>query len=111
MMKVGLIRCMQTEDMCPATTCFKVMNTKKLAFAGVDEDIEVIGVNTCGGCPGKKAVTRAAEMVKRGADTIVLASCITKGNPIGFPCPHAEQMKNAIVKKVGDSVKIIDYTH
>lgn len=25
-MKVGLIRCMQTEDMCPATTCFKVMN-------------------------------------------------------------------------------------
>jgi hypothetical protein len=24
---------------------------------------------------------RAAEMVKRGADTIVLASCITKGNP------------------------------
>lgn len=38
-MKVGLIRCMQTEDMCPATTCFKVMNTKKLAFEGVDEDI------------------------------------------------------------------------
>jgi predicted metal-binding protein len=102
---------MQTEDMCPATTCFKVMNTNKLAFEGVDEDIEVIGVNTCGGCPGKKAVTRAAEMVKRGADTIVLASCITKGNPIGFACPHAEQMKKAIVKKVGDSIKIIDYTH
>ena len=110
-MKVGLIRCMQTEDMCPATTCFKVMNTKKLAFEGVDEDIEVIGVNTCGGCPGKKTVTRAAEMVKRGADTIVLASCITKGNPIGFACPHAEQMKAAIIKKAGDSIKIIDYTH
>jgi len=110
-MKVGLIRCMQTEDMCPATTCFKVMNMKKLAFEGVDEDIEVIGVNTCGGCPGKKAVTRAAEMVKRGADTIALASCITKGNPIGFACPHAEQMKAAIVKKIGDSIKIIDYTH
>jgi len=110
-MKVGLIRCMQTEDMCPATTCFKVMNIKKLAFEGVNEDIEVVGVNTCGGCPGKKAVTRAAEMVKRGADTIVLASCITKGTPIGFVCPHAEQMKNAIVKKLGDSIKIIDYTH
>ena len=110
-MKVGLIRCMQTEDMCPATTCFKVMKTKKLAFEGVDEDIEVIGVNTCGGCPGKKAVTRAEEMVKRGADTIVFASCITKGNPIGFPCPHAEQMKKAIVAKVGDLIKIIDYTH
>ena len=110
-MKVGLIRCMQTEDMCPATTCFKVMNTKKLAFEGVDEDIEVVGVNTCGGCPGKKAVTRADEMVKRGAGTIVLASCITKGNPIGFACPHAEQMKASIVKRVGESIKIIDYTH
>lgn len=110
-MKVGLIRCMQTEDMCPATTCFKVMKGKKLAFEGIEGDIEVIGVNTCGGCPGKKAVTRAAEMVKRGADTIVLASCISKGNPIGFPCPHAEIMKSAIAKKVGGSIKIIDYTH
>lgn len=110
-MKVGLIRCMQTEDMCPATTCFKVMATKKLAFEGIEEEIEIVGVNTCGGCPGKKAVTRAAEMVKRGADTIALASCITKGNPIGFACPHAEQMKAAIEKKVGESIKMIDYTH
>lgn len=110
-MKVGLIRCMQTEDMCPATTCFKVMNIKKLAFEGIEEEIEVVGVNTCGGCPGKKAVTRSAEMVKRGADTIVLASCITRGNPIGFPCPHAEQMKAAIEKQVGESINLIDYTH
>ena len=110
-MKVGLIRCMQTEDMCPTTTCLKVMKEKKLAFDGIGEDIEIVGVNTCGGCPGKKAVTRAAEMVKRGADTIVLASCIFKGTPIGYPCPHAQAMKNAIAKKLGDSVKIIDYTH
>lgn len=110
-MKVGLIRCMQTEDMCPGTTCFKVMSIKKLAFEGIEEDIEVVAVNTCGGCPGKKAVTRAAEMVKRGADTIVLASCITRGNPIGFPCPHAEQMKAAIIKKIGETIRIIDYTH
>ncbi|MDW7683813.1 MAG: CGGC domain-containing protein [Bacillota bacterium] len=110
-MKVGLIRCMQTEDMCPATTCLKVMQDKKLAFEGIKEDITVIGVITCGGCPGKRAVTRAAEMVKRGADTIVLASCIFKGTPIGFPCPHADAMKEAITKKIGSSVKIIDYTH
>ena len=110
-MKVGLIRCMQTEDMCPATTCLKVMQDKKLAFEGITEDITVVGFNTCGGCPGKKAVTRAAEMVKRGADTIVLASCVFKGTPIGFPCPHADAMKEAIAKKIGSSIKIIDYTH
>jgi predicted metal-binding protein len=94
--------------MCPATTDFKVMKEKKCAFEG---EIEVIGINTCGGCPGKKAVTRAAEMVKPGVDTIVLASCITKGNPIDFVCPHVQAMKNAIEKKLGDSIKIIDYTH
>jgi predicted metal-binding protein len=110
-MRVGLIRCMQTEDMCPATTCFKVTKNKKLAFEGITEDIEIIGVNTCGGCPGKKAVIRAAEMVERGADTIVLASCIFKGTPIGFPCPHAEAMKDAIIRKLGDNINIIDYTH
>ncbi len=50
-MKIGLIRCLQTEDMCPGTACFKVINEKKLAFDGITEDIEIIGINTCGGCP------------------------------------------------------------
>ncbi len=110
-MKVGLIRCMQTEDMCPGTTDFKVMKEKKGAFAGVEEEIELTGVSTCGGCPGKKAVTRAAEMVRRGADTIVLASCITKGTPVGFPCPYAQAMRDAIARNLGGAIKIIDYTH
>lgn len=61
---------MQTEDICPAATDFKVMREKKCAFEDVEGEIQLIGVNTCGGCPGKKAVTRAAEMVKRDADTI-----------------------------------------
>lgn len=110
-MKVGLIRCLQTEDMCPGTSDFRVIREKKGAFADVEGEIEIIGLTTCGGCPGKKAVARAAEMVKRGADTIVLCSCITKGNPIGFACPHAEQMKEAIIKKVGKQAELIDWTH
>jgi hypothetical protein len=61
--------------------------------------------------PRENAVTRAAEMIKRGADTIVIASCITKCNPIRFPCPNAEQMIAAIEKKAGGSIRIIDYTH
>lgn len=110
-MKAGIIRCMQTEDICPGTTDFKVMREKKCAFEHVEDEVKLIGFTTCGGCPGKKAVARAVEMVKRGADTIVLASCITKGNPIGFPCPHAQAIKEAIAKNLGESVKIIDYTH
>lgn len=110
-MKVGIIRCMQTEDYCPGTTDFKMIREKKGAFEGVEEDIEIVGFVNCGGCPGKKAVLRARELVKRGADTIVFASCIQKGTPIGYPCPFAMKMKNLIVKYLPDTIKYLDFTH
>ncbi|MFV0330155.1 MAG: CGGC domain-containing protein [Dysgonomonas sp.] len=77
-MKVGIIRCMQTEDYCPGTTDFKFIKEKKGAFEGVKEDIEIVGFINCGGCPGKKAVLRARELVNRGVDTIVFAFCICR---------------------------------
>lgn len=110
-MKLGIIRCQATEDMCPGTTDFKVIRDKKCVFEGVEGNIDIVGFVSCGGCPGKKAITRAEEMVKRGADTIVLASCITKGNPIGFPCPHAQELIAIIKKRLGDKVNILEYTH
>ena len=109
-MKLGLIRCQQTEDMCPATTCLKVMKDKKLAFEGINEDIEVIGINSCGGCPGKRIIPRIAEMVKRGANSIAFASCIKKGTPIGFPCPHFEKIIQLTKEKYKD-IAVIDWTH
>jgi hypothetical protein len=42
---------------------------------------------------------------------IVLASCISKGNPIGFPCPHFEAMRDAIIRKAGPDIKVIEWTH
>jgi len=50
-------------------------------------------------------------LVERGAEIIAFASCMRKGNPIGFPCPHFQTIKEAVEKKVGPSVKIIDWTH
>ncbi len=110
-MKVGLIRCQQTEDLCSAATCFSVMKKKKGAFEGIEEEIEVIAVNSCGGCPGKRALPRASWMVQRGAEAIVLSSCIRNGAPIGFPCPYADEIANGIRKRVGDGIKIFEYTH
>lgn len=110
-MKIGIIRCMQTEDMCPATTDLIFAREKRGAFEGIEGDIEVIGINSCGGCPGKKAVGRATEMVRRGAEAIAFASCISKGNPIGFACPFAKKMRDAVAAAVGEDIKIIEYTH
>lgn len=110
-MKVGIIRCMQTEDYCPGTADFRMIREKQGAFAGIEGEIEIVGFINCGGCPGKKAVYRARELVKRGADSIAFASCIQKGTPIGYPCPFAKKMRELIVKDLGDSIKILDYTH
>ena len=110
-MKVGIIRCMQTEDFCPGTTDFRMIREKKGAFEGVEEDIEIIGFINCGGCPGKKAVLRARGLVNRGADSIAFASCIQKGAPIGYACPFAKRMKDVIQNDLGDGIRLIDYTH
>ena len=96
-MKVGLLRCAQTEDHCPASTCFKVMEVKMFEFDKYDEDIVVVGATQ--------------EMIKRGADTIVFASCLSKGTPNDFPCPNYEKILDGVKKKVGDKIRIIEYTH
>lgn len=110
-MKVGIIRCMQTEDFCPGTTDFKVIHEKRGAFENAEGTIEIIGFINCGGCPGKKAVLRARELVRRGADTIAFASCVRKGTPIGYPCPFARKMIDTVKQDLGETITILDYTH
>ena len=114
-MKLGIIRCMQTEDYCPGSADFKSIRERTGAFAGIEEEIEIIGFINCGGCPAKKAVLRARELVRRGADTIAFASwfasCIQKGTPIGYPCPFAKKMKEIIAKDLGEGIRFLDYTH
>ncbi len=110
-MKLGIIRCMQTEDYCPGTTDFKMIREHKGVFEGIEEEIELVGFCSCGGCPAKKSVLRARQLAERGADTIAFASCIQKGTPIGYPCPFARRMKELIEKDLGDKVRLLDYTH
>ena len=109
-MKVGIIRCRQTEDMCPGTTDFKVAASGTCAFEEAGT-VEIVGFVSCGGCPGKRAIPRAKMLVDRGAEAIVFASCMRKGNPIGFPCPQFSNIKAAVEKKLGQEIKIIDWTH
>ena len=109
-MKLGIIRCMQTEDYCPGSRDFKTLRERKGAFAGVD-DIELVGFINCGGCPGKKVVLRANSLVSQGADTIAFASCIQKGTPIGYPCPFHARMKTLLKAGLPEHIRILDYTH
>lgn len=110
MVKVGILRCQQTEDLCPGSTDMHFVAQGKGAFAPFGP-CQLVGFVSCGGCPGKRAVARAQMLVERGAEVVALASCITKGTPIGFPCPHREMMLEAIRKKLGDKAEVLDYTH
>ena len=110
-MKLGIIRCQQTEDFCPGNGCFKAVKHKKCAFEGTGEDIELVGFTNCGGCPGKKAILRAKLLLERGADTIAFASCIQKGTPIGYPCPFHARMKTLLKAGLPEHIRILDYTH
>lgn len=114
--KIGIIRCQQTEDMCPGTTCIKNAISGNLGFSPLIDDneetkFEFIGFVSCGGCPGKRSVPRIKEMIRRGANTIVFGACISQGNPIGIPCPHFRKIKEAVKLLVNKEIEIIDKTH
>ena len=109
-MNVGMIRCQQTEHLCPGTTDFKYVSKGMGAFKETGP-VEIVGFISCGGCSGNNAVARTKEMVKRGAEAIVFTSCMSRGNPIGYVCPHYEAIKEAVIRGIGPEIKIIDYTH
>lgn len=112
MKKLGVIRCQQTEDMCPGTRDFATAKegSGSLAESGIGA-CEIVGFVSCGGCPGKRAVTRAQMLRDRGAEVIMLASCIGKGTPIGFPCPNKGLMIKGIKAKLGEDFPVLDYSH
>jgi predicted metal-binding protein len=61
-----------------------------------DEDIELVGYATCGGCPGVYVEYAPAEMKKNGAEVIHLATGLVVGYP---PCPRLEAFRDFIPAK------------
>ncbi len=110
-MKIGIIRCMQTEDYCPGTTDFKMIRERKGAFEGVTEEITVIGFINCGGCPAKKAVLRARELVRRGSRYDRFCLVHSEGNPDRLPVSLCKKDEGSDTKDLGEDIRFIDYTH
>lgn len=111
MMKVGIIRCMQTEDYCPGTADFMAIRNKRGSFANLDGELELIGFTNCGGCPGKRVLLKAKLLIDRGAEVIAFASCIKKGTPMGYPCPFHEKMIQLVKDKFGEQIQVLEFSH
>lgn len=56
-MKLGIIRCMQTEDYCPGTADFCAVTQRTGAFSEIGEEIELVGFINCGGCHKEEQMT------------------------------------------------------
>ena len=61
---IGIIICDRYRD-CAGGKCFRAMKNREGAFARYkDQEIELVGYTTCGGCPGGNVEYAPAEMQK-----------------------------------------------
>lgn len=105
--KIGIIICDRYKT-CAGGKCFRSLQKREGAFDiyGKDDDVELVGYTTCGGCPGGNIQYAPEEMKKNGAEVIHLATGLIVGYP---PCPYLDYFKKFIPEKYG--MKVILGTH
>ncbi len=105
--KIGIIICDRYKS-CAGGKCFRSLINRQGAFDiySKDEDLELVGYTSCGGCPGGNIEYAPEEMKKNGAEVIHLATGLIVGYP---PCPYLEQFKQFIPEKYG--IKVVVGTH
>lgn len=104
--KIGIIICNRYRT-CAGGKCLRAMRNREGAFSlYANENVELAGYTTCGGCPGGNVEYAGVEMVKNGAQVIHLATGMVVGYP---PCPSIQTFKDFLEKRYG--VKVIVGTH
>jgi predicted metal-binding protein len=106
MKRVGIIICDRYHT-CAGGKCLRSLRKREGAFALYrDEEIELVGYTTCGGCPGGNVEYAPAEMKKNGAEVIHLATGLVVGYP---PCPRLQHFCEFIPAKYG--LEVVVGTH
>ena len=105
--KVGIIICDRYKS-CAGGKCFRSMQEREGAFSiyPKDEELEIVGFTSCGGCPGGNIEYTPEEMIKNGANVIHLATGMVVGYP---PCTRIDQFRKFITEKYG--IKVVVGTH
>ncbi|HHF08515.1 MAG: CGGC domain-containing protein [Thermotogae bacterium] len=94
MKKIGIIICARYQN-CGGGKCFKAMREHVGGFTiyPKDEELQIVGYSTCGGCPGGNVEYVPQEMINNGAEVIHLATGLVVGYP---PCPWITHFKEFI---------------
>jgi predicted metal-binding protein len=107
MTRIGIIRCQElaispSERRCAGWNCFPTIRNKD-AYLSEYDTIELVGFDTCGGCPGRnntsKIVERGLKLKEHGAEVIHLGTCI-----VNF-CPNKDMFEAALKEKTGLPIK------
>jgi len=95
--KVGIIICDRYKN-CAGGKGFRAMKNHEGAFDkySKDDDLELVGYTSCGGCPGGNIEHAPEEMIKNGAQVIHFATGMVVGYP---PCPYIKYFKDFIEEK------------
>ncbi len=105
--KIAIIICDRYKT-CAGGKYFKAMNNRDGAFDiySKDDEAELVGYTTCGGCPGGNIEYAPEEMKRNGAEVIHLATGFVVGCP---PCPYIKDFQKFIPEKHG--MKVVVGTH
>ncbi|MFC1901216.1 CGGC domain-containing protein [Chloroflexota bacterium] len=111
MTKIGIIRCQEIATMpslpnsrehCAGWNCMPAIRDKTGEFAQYDT-IELIGFDTCGGCPGRSRTTKIIEkgnmLKEHGAEVIHIGTCIS------LFCPNKDMFIETLEKEIGIPIK------
>jgi predicted metal-binding protein len=102
-LKIGIIICDRYSN-CAGGKCFCALKNREGAFSAYkNQEVEIVGYTTCGGCPGGNVEYALVEMQKNGADVIHLATGFVVGYP---PCPYLEFFNEYIQTKFGMKVAV-----
>ncbi len=107
---IVVVQCSIVKQRCPGYLCERAFNERTGGFAEYPRDRKYRMIfMECGGCCGR-GVHRKLSLLKRtiqkkegiGLDRIVvqLASCVSKNNYHGPPCPHLDYIKT-LVERIG----------
>ena len=104
--KLGIIICDRYKS-CAGGKCFRALKNREGAFdIYQDQDVELVGYTSCGGCPGGNIEYAGEEMIKNGAEVIHLATGFIVGYP---PCPYLDTFIPFLKERYG--VKVVVGTH
>lgn len=113
MANVLIVACNRIRDLsCVACfKCFRAAENKDGEFAKYDDEVKIVGMCTCGDCPGLvmpklTLVMEQAEYQKMDIDAIHLATCIVKASQTGGCTLDLDKTAQMISGKFGKPVTL-----